>query len=123
MRRTLVALLPALLWAVIVLYIGGRSSVPSPGIDIPIDKVAHFTMYFILGLLAARAARRVWRRVGWGWFITVGLALGALDEFQHRFIPGRSADILDWVADAAGFIIGFWIVYRRVGVTDKGGRG
>lgn len=123
MRRVLVALLPALIWAGVVFYIGGRSSIPSPGIDLPIDKIGHFTMYCILGLLAARAARQTWHRWGWGWFVAGGLILGALDEFQQRFIPTRSSDLLDWVADATGFLIGFWLVYRRRGVADKGERG
>ncbi len=123
MRRALRALAPALFWAVIVLYIGGRSSVPSLGIDLPLDKVAHFTMYGILGYFAARAARQAWHNRGWGWFIAGGLVLGALDEFQQRFIPGRSADPLDWIADAAGFIIVFGLVYSRGTRALKGERG
>ena len=121
-RRTIAALAPALLWAAIVLYIGGRSSVPSPGLDLPVDKVAHFTMYGILGLLAGRAARQSWHRRGWGWFVAGGLSLGALDELQQYFIPSRSADPLDWVADAAGFTIAFWLVYRRGAIGLDGER-
>lgn len=124
MRRALRALVPALLWAVLVLYIGGRSSVPSPGLDLPLplDKVAHFTMYGILGLLAARFARRVPRRIGWGWFVAAGLLLGLLDELQQQRIPSRSAEPLDWLADAIGFCLGFWLVYRGGRTVRNEGR-
>jgi VanZ family protein len=121
-RRVLRALAPALLWAVFVLYIGGRSSVPSPAIDLPLDKVAHFTMYGILGLLAARVARQTAHRFGWWWFIAGGLLLGMLDELQQRRIPSRSADPLDWIADAVGFTLGFWLVYRHRFMIRNGGR-
>jgi VanZ family protein len=113
---------PALLWAILVLYIGGRSSVPSPEVDLPLDKVAHFTMYGILGVLAARVARRLRFRVGWWWFVAVGLLLGLTDELQQRRIPSRTADPIDWIADAAGYTIGFWLVYRRRALVRNGGR-
>lgn len=117
------ALAPVLLWALVVFYVGGRSSVPAPRTDLPLDKLAHLSMYGILGLLAGRAARLSRHRVGWGWFVAGGLLLGVLDEFQQHFIPSRSADPLDWLADAAGFIIAFWLIYRRGGMADKRGRG
>lgn len=125
MRRALKALVPVLIWGAIVFYIGGRSSVPSPGIDLPLplDKVAHFTMYGILGLLAGRAARLNRRRISWIWFVLGGLALGALDEMQQRSIPSRSADLLDWYADALGFTIAFWLVYSRIYIVRRGERG
>lgn len=121
MRGVVRALVPALVWAIFVLYIGGRSSVPSPGLDLPLDKVAHFTMYGILGLLAARAARQAPRGVGW-WFIAAGLLMGLLDELRQQRIPTRSADPLDWLADALGFTLGFWLVYRRRHAVRNGGR-
>lgn len=123
MRALLRALAPALAWAAFVIYIGGRSSVPAPRVDLPLDKVAHFAMYGILGLLAGRAARQTWHRLGWGWFVAGGLILGALDELQQYFIPSRSSDPMDWLADAAGYLIGFWLVYRGVARAHGRGRG
>lgn len=120
LRRTLAALAPAIIWAAVVLYIGGRSSVPAPRVDLPLDKAAHFVMYFILGLLAARGARQSWHRIGWGWFVAAGLFLGAIDEYRQSFIPSRSADPLDWVADALGFTIAFWLFYRQRRALERG---
>jgi len=114
-RKSIIVFMPALIWAAIVLYIGGRSSVPAPKLDlpIPVDKIGHFTMYGILGLLAAWGVVRSGQRIGWGWLIAGGLLLGAIDEYQQTFIPTRTADPMDWVADAAGFTFGFWLVYGR----------
>jgi VanZ family protein len=36
---------------------------------------------------------------------------GASDEFHQRFVPGRTADVLDWLADSLGacaFVIVPW---------------
>lgn len=125
MRRTVKALVATLIWGAFVFYIGGRSSVPAPRIDLPLplDKVAHFTMYGILGLLAAHAARLSRDRIHWVWYIIAGLALGAFDELQQRHIPSRSAEFLDWCADALGFTIAFWLVHSRKIFVWRRGRG
>lgn len=121
MRRTVTALAPAVLWGAFVFFLGGRSNLPSPQTDLPIDKVAHFVMYGILGALAAWGARRVGGG-GRGWLVVAGLLLGAADEWHQRSVPGRTSDVLDWVADAAGFLLAFVVVNARVGTTRERGR-
>ena len=68
-----------------------------------IDWVAHFCLYFGLGLLIARAALQS------GWSATrlatmwVAIAVfGVLDEFHEELIPGRGAELMDWIMDATG---------------------
>ena len=72
----------------------------SPGAD----KVAHFGFYGVAGFLFV-----LWRReIGTGAVAAVLSAaifaalLGAVDEFHQQWIPGRSMELLDWVADFAG---------------------
>lgn len=87
------------------------TSIPRPGVDIPVpgwDKLAHFGFYGVTGLLCA-----LWRReCGDTAARSVATAalfvalLGAADEAHQRFIPGRSMDLLDWAADAAGGVSG-----------------
>jgi len=122
-KRALEAFVPVLLWGAIVFYIGGRSSIPSPGLDLPIDKVGHFAMYAILGALAGRAARLYRTVITWGWFVLGGFSFAALDELQQSKIPTRSADPLDWVADALGFAIAFWLLYSSRYFVRRGERG
>lgn len=41
--------------------------------------------------------------------ITVAALYGALDEFHQSFIPGRSSEMLDWMADFIGSIMGAYL--------------
>jgi VanZ family protein len=43
--------------------------------------------------------------------IVVALFYGAFDELHQMFIPGRFADIYDWLADAVGSMSGVLIVF------------
>ena len=70
----------------------------------------HFVEYGVLGFLVAHAAFRTWPqrhpvRIGLlaVWITTLW---GLLDEIHQALVPGRSAEMLDLVADAAGAIAG-----------------
>ena len=94
--------LPFLCWAALVLTL---TSIPNP--DVPSvpggDKAAHAIMYGILGGLAAFALQDVRRAVRAHAAALAGIAtLAALDEWHQLFIPGRSADVADWLADVTG---------------------
>lgn len=115
MRRYIAAYLPVLAWAGCVLYVGGRSRIPGLPIDLPVDKVAHFFMYGVLGALAARAWQRTVGRRGWWWPLFVILSLAGWDEWRQRPLSGRSADVADWSADAAGAILAFAVVSWLMG--------
>ena len=83
------------------------TSIPNPefGPSFPgADKIAHFGFYGVAGFLFV-----LWRReIGTGAVAAVLSAaifaalLGAVDEFHQQWIPGRSMELLDWVADFAG---------------------
>lgn len=87
------------------------TSIPNPafGPTFPgADKVAHFGFYGVAGFLFA-----LWRReTGKGAAVAVAGAaifvalLGVVDEVHQQWIPGRSMDLLDWVADFAGGMTG-----------------
>ena len=68
------------------------------------DKIAHFGFYGVMGFLFV-----LWRReTGKGaavavvWAAIFAALLGFVDEFHQQWIPGRSMEFLDWVADFAG---------------------
>lgn len=83
------------------------TSIPNPefGPSFPgADKIAHFGFYGVMGFLFV-----LWRtEIGTGaaaavvWAAIFAALLGAVDEFHQQWIPGRSMDLLDWVADFAG---------------------
>lgn len=106
MRRTWIWILPLGLAGTIV-WLSSRSHYPG-GFELPppFDKGAHFLAFGVLALLmeiAFRATRRdlpMHRRHLWIW--TVVALFAATDEWHQSFVPGRSCDLLDWIADVAG---------------------
>jgi VanZ family protein len=70
-----------------------------------LDKIAHAGMFGLLALALARDMRPF--RGGkalLGCAAALALALGT--ESAQAFIPGRGADLLDGLADLAGFALG-----------------
>ena len=71
------------------------------------DKAAHFGAYLVLSLLSARAAfpsQRPWRTAAA--IVATVSVLALLDELHQAWIPGRFADVRDWVADIGGGVAG-----------------
>ena len=94
--------LPVALWVALILAVTSVPTIPVPGRS-GADKLGHFTLYFVLGLLTIRAGSGrapSGRRVA---ITLLAIALfAAADEWHQRFIPERSAELADWVADVCG---------------------
>jgi VanZ family protein len=96
-----------------------QSSHPVPNeisrLDIS-DKALHVAGYALLGALFYRAYRSLWGRFPERtlfWASAVSAALyGLSDEIHQYFVPFRSADPLDFAADAFGGLLGAaaWMV-------------
>jgi VanZ family protein len=111
-------------WVMVVVWVGfvevltslPGSALPTVAVPFRIDWVAHFCLYGVLGLLLARAARVS----GWAWqrLALVALAIsafGVLDELHQLWIPGRDAEVMDWLMDTTGSVTGivtFTLVMR-----------
>jgi VanZ family protein len=112
-RHRIRAFTPAFVWAVAVWIVGGLEQTPSVPGGLGLDKMAHFGMYGVLGFLLARG----WVASGWrgAWLLPVAAALllGVADERRQRSVPGRSADVMDWIADVGGATAGVFIALRR----------
>jgi VanZ family protein len=70
------------------------------------DKVVHFAVYALLGALILRAVARG-RRSGVTWSavvvsIVIATLYGISDEWHQSFVPNRTADAMDVVADLIG---------------------
>jgi VanZ family protein len=112
---------PASLYYAFIFYLSSRSH------DIKIDilffdKVIHIVEFAFLGLL-----------LSFGYFMSLksplmvkavlticsGILLGGLDEFHQYFIPRRSVEFFDVIADAIGILIGLFL-YHYFSRTVKG---
>ncbi|MFM9032630.1 MAG: VanZ family protein [Opitutaceae bacterium] len=109
----------AWLWPVVIMVLiftaSSRSSVAGPRIT-HFDKVVHFSVYGLLGTLACRAMRG--RSKAW-WALLAVSAFGATDEWHQYFVPGRSSELGDWIADTAGAGVAIllycrWAAYRTL---------
>jgi len=81
--------------------------VPGPDV-IGFDKVSHLIAYGILGVLMMRGFRscQCWRfGRAVGWTLIIGGLYAAADELHQSWIPGRSTDLFDFVADFAGLTL------------------
>jgi VanZ family protein len=110
----------ALFWpiaiAALIFYASSRAHVASPGITEIDDKFAHFGVYGLLGTLVCRLGRG--RRAA-VWALIVVSAYGGSDEWHQSFVPGRSSDVGDWIADTAGAAAAIalyfgWTWYRNL---------
>jgi VanZ family protein len=115
---------PAAAWLLVGSYcllIFIQSAFPTPG-DLPgipgMDKLAHLLIYLLLSLLFCRAYGLTFPRLAvrtlllLAWLSTA--LYGASDELHQAFVAARSADLLDWFADAAGAALGAGLHLRLV---------
>ena len=114
MRRPWLWILPLLVAGSIV-WLSQRPHYPF-GIQLPppLDKVAHASVFALLALCLDFAwgenlgGSPLYRR-HLAVFLLVSL-FGASDELHQRFVPGRSCELLDWVADSFGGALGLAVL-------------
>jgi|YelNatPaOPRAMG01_1025707.scaffolds.fasta_scaffold00118_46 VanZ family protein len=101
--------LPAILYAMLIFAISSvpRLAPPPLGLDLD-DKFYHFVEYFIFGYLCARAFYYQRSRLLRDFALIIALVAGSLyavsDELHQSFVPGRSADAGDLLADVFGVV-------------------
>ena len=111
---------PAVVYVAAVFY-GGLSrmrALPEVGF-MPTDKLLHAATFAGLAFLLMRSARYALPRTAQHKQLLLGAlgssALGALLEVCQAFVPYRSADPLDWLADTVGaglLVAALWAWWR-----------
>jgi VanZ family protein len=101
------------LWAPVVVYMGAIffvSSLSNPPVPPTTDKPLHWLAYLGLAVVVVRAlAGGLPRRIGFGILLPamlITVAYGATDEVHQLFVPGRTGDVYDLMADGAGALAG-----------------
>ncbi len=80
------------------------------------DKMLHTILYFGLGILLFLTLKNSGRSVIAALIlaILIGAFYGASDEIHQMFVPGRTADVMDFAADVTGILFAqtlFFIFY------------
>ena len=127
MTRKAIAWGPVVLWA-LALFLLSEPWFALPGFQRLLDestyysdKLGHFVLYLALGGLLARGRWASGIEVRHTVLLAVGWAYAALDEWHQSFVPGRTPDIADWLADVAGVAVGYMIITlaRGLGRSHK----
>ncbi len=111
MRRWFAAWGPAVLWCAAIFTVSAV-----PGSELPqlppngSDKLIHAAVYGVLGALCWRGARRARPNHSSGRVIAVAVLIamlyGITDEFHQAFVPRRTPDWQDAIADTLGGMAG-----------------
>jgi VanZ family protein len=108
--RAIAFKLPAPLIMVTLWVLSSQSTLPVVKGILGFDKFQHFIAYAALALAAglwfSRESRLKRPRRVFVICAAVAVVYGALDEFHQYFVPGRSCDIWDWIADSLGGAVG-----------------
>ncbi len=109
---------PALAYTAFIFY-AGSVDVPPPPFDpgvIEPDKILHALAFGLLAWLSYRALRfelpslGVRKQALYG--ALVSCLVGGILELYQSALPNRSADLIDFVADALGAFASAWLVIR-----------
>jgi VanZ family protein len=102
--------LPALIIVAAIWILSSQSTLPTPKGILGFDKLQHLAAYAVLAAAAGLwVPREKWKSRGL-FFIAIAASIasvyGIIDEVHQYFVPGRDANVWDWIADAAGSVIG-----------------
>jgi len=120
-RRLLLYWLPVLAWAGLISGMSSMSVTPEPQAvrEFPGWSLeAHFVLYLVLGALLYRAFATT--DISSRSKVLLPMVVGALyaisDEAHQRFVPGRQADIFDFLVDCAGLAAGTLLAFYCLAV-------
>ena len=123
LMRMLPDLVPLVLYCVFI-FIQSQLPAPFEMPEVPhFDKLLHLGAYGVMAVLFYRTYLAGWpqalkRTLIWASVISTAL-YGLSDEIHQYFVPERSADLLDWLADAVGAAVGAVIYQRLFDATRK----
>ena len=110
---------PVFLYATVIYFLSSLShpEVLAPSVfEIVSDKLLHAMEYGVLGILCYRAFRYATRPSLARYAVLLAIAVSAFygltDELHQGLVPGREADVGDFLADVAGAGLTVWIWHR-----------
>lgn len=109
-RKFLVYHLPVILYAAAVLAVSSLPGLQPPDVKVvALDKLAHLLEYAIFSFLTYRSfcrwELRLVSRHAFGFSALFLSLFAAFDEIFQRFIPGRSSEVWDVLADLLGALL------------------
>jgi VanZ family protein len=111
--RKIFLFIPAVFYYAFIFFLSsmsfkGQASVPF------LDKGLHLVEFGLLGFLLSLGyflGLKSSLRIKSSFTLASGILLGCLDEIHQYFVPNRSFEVLDMVADSLGILIGLAAFY------------
>jgi len=108
--RKLIAFLPALMWAAVILFLSTGKSIQAPSLTnlLEPDKLAHAAAYFVLAALLSWGFWRVSglrNKLVWASAIISTLYGIGMEIIQYSFFPNRYFEVYDIIANIIGALI------------------
>ncbi len=80
------------------------------------DKILHFSVFGLLGLLMTRGMLNtkstILRNKSIWIAVITGMIFALTDEWHQSMVPGRTPEVLDWVADSLGILLFSYLYWR-----------
>ncbi len=116
--------IPGIIWFIIVLILICLPGKVFPKVkpwfeELDFDKIIHITMFGILNLLFVsplfKSDLNLSNKKKSILFITLFfIGWGFITECIQLFVPKRSFDLLDWLADSIGILIVYWFYSKKI---------
>jgi len=113
----------ALIYALLIFVVSAVPSITPPTFGFVLeDKILHFAEYSIFSALLFLAfftsGKEFLKKHVFLISSLIGIAYAVSDELHQKFVPGRSCEFFDFLADSLGIIviqIGIWLYLKRKG--------
>ena len=119
---------PWIAWMAAITIQSSFKGMPLPDLGITFsDKILHFLVFGFLGLLITRGMRhskiKFFKTKPMLTAIVLGCLFALTDEIHQSFVPARSSELLDWVADFLGIVLfsylySLWCKRKNAAVTE-----
>lgn len=90
--------------------------------DFPIRKIAHFSAYFLLGVLTFNALvtyRKITLKLRCFFSVAICVLYAISDEIHQYFVQGRSCELRDILIDSCGALLAIGIVILFCRLSKK----
>ena len=103
MKKQLKLWLPPIGCALLIFALSSIESASLPSLEFKLaDKLIHLGEYGLLGFLFARFFVHLGWKNPYLWAVLIASMYGVADEIHQYYVPGRTMEVYDWIADTLG---------------------
>jgi VanZ family protein len=117
------SLLLAIVWMAVLFWLSHQPGLDTPSLFPGQDKLFHAGAYGLLGILLLGTMRPAFAGYS-GNQIRISTIIASLygisDEIHQSLVPGRSPEVMDWVADSSGALLAVILLAQLTRTFSRG---